>query len=237
MLVEFLEKYFHEKCLEIFKNSKNGKEWIDEQEQNKKQKEMFLERCKQIRAIVKKYDNVFSDPIEEFNNFAYFTTTTNYDKQIDAFLNADMKKFTSYVEDFYNSELKKKKKAEEEYNKRQEEQKQQERQKKEAEEQERLEAEQLASLRKKTRTKIFLTFLLLTAGLYGYIFFTDHSAMYIALFFVTVIAINLMARLWEKIIRKGGKAKKIIVAVLFTGLVYPAIIGIVAGIVMSIFKK
>lgn len=174
MLVEFLEKYFHEKCLEIFKNSKNGKEWIDEQEQNKKQKEMFLERCKQIRAIVKKYDNVFSDPIEEFNNFAYFTTTTNYDKQIDAFLNADMKKFTSYVEDFYNSELKKKKKAEEEYNKRQEEQKQQERQKKEAEEQAKIETENKAKelqtkkrLYRKTQLPFFIVGTIIT------LFFND----------------------------------------------------------------
>jgi len=102
LLIYFHGKKFHENCLEKFKKSDNGIKWIAEQEKDEKQRKLYLERCDQILAIVKKYGNIFGDPIEEFFRFA--NRTTDYNNRIVAFLNADINLFSSYVEKCYNEE-------------------------------------------------------------------------------------------------------------------------------------
>jgi hypothetical protein len=124
LLIEFHGKYFHEKCLNEFKNSDNGKRWISDQEKKKEELHIWHEKYQQVISIAKKYENIFPYWSDGFNEYAGLKKYSNNDHAI---IHADIDKFAMFME--------------EKYFQKQAEQKEAERLKQEAEEKTRLEVE------------------------------------------------------------------------------------------------
>jgi hypothetical protein len=136
MLVEFYGKYFHDKCLEIFKNSENGKNWIHEKETEKERNRIADENSSKIYNVVGKYgDNLWKNEyIYLYKEFC--GKEFKYADYVNLFQRIDIDNFTLFMENKF-----KEKKADEKARK---EQAETERQRKEAEEQAKREAEKKA---------------------------------------------------------------------------------------------
>jgi len=161
-LVNLHDKYFHENCLEKFKKSDKGKNWISEQEKMEQENKIFNEKDIQITAIVKKYNN-YSNRIYEFleflreknyhdGNSAYFI----YKNHVIKTNNDVIEKFAIYMEN-------KNKKIEEEKKKEKLEKEQQEKEAQKLKEEQEKEAKTIKakkSFQRKIKLPVFIIGLL-----------------------------------------------------------------------------
>ena len=95
-LLEFHDRYFHENCLQKFKDSENGIRWIAEQEmwkQYNSNRSLIIEK-------VKEYHGVFGFfPDNELRSF-----TGNHDT-VEATINLDLAAFYRFLEEEYKRKL------------------------------------------------------------------------------------------------------------------------------------
>lgn len=181
MLVEFNGKYFHEKCLEIFKNSENGKKWIHEKELANERKRIADENSEKVFQIVKKYSVIWSQTYIDF--YKEFIGIKSFD-YVNLFQTVDIEKFTLFME----NKFKKAKTEKEAVETAKKEQEEQERQKKEAEEKSKIESENKRKIHKAGTKKrrfwriIIIILALIPLGIFGNGFIGIFSIIFVIIF-------------------------------------------------------